>query len=629
MTKIKTGELYQNIRDNLQNFDIIFFKGDKLPKKTKSILQKRGNKIPESKDFIHIGICLKYDLLQYIFPSNSIIQEGDIYLWDSSNKNFICTDVPDINSSEFLGSQLRNLDKIVECYDKSDTTQLAVGKLEINPFSLSTTENSNEFIEKFKQTFYKYYGEFNNIPEYCKINKKMVQRILKSDKCMFSSEMIVNVFKDLEIYNDDVNPKNITPSEILIPDDKDNNQIIINHLTYITTSIHYKENVSNIEYKVNYNTILNKSIPNIDELTQIKMDVINTLTKIIKPNTENNTLSETISNNIKENVNKVNNIMFSSSISKNIKEKVNNIINNDENIEKIYPILENTDDISDDNFDDNFNNNSEKDVIIDNNVTTSKIKDIFPDAVKEKLTTKIKNDIQSNLKKHMKSQLSPLKKELSKKHNKKIIKEMMNSVVSNSISRLIEKINLDDFVNSLILNIVDNDYNKPNKDVIPKNNTSNNIKEINKSVDTVNKSQFSYHNLLNKLILDVLPEIKKINHNEDYVMEEVNTVNTVNTVMNKKIQLKTNLQASIKLESNINKTPKKILFKTGNNTSIAFLKSKVNRINKTPYNVNQVKSTNNTNQIKTTNNVKQIKTIMSDKKNVSKSLNFNKKLSRR
>lgn len=256
---IKRGELYSNIKDKLRSFDIILFKGVDLISKVIESLQKRGNKIPEAGDFSHIGICLRYDILKYIYPNHPKITENCCMIWESTMSGKLSLDVYDINGRTVFGTQLRDFDELIIKYDDSDSSAIAIGSLIDNPITHSNIEETGIL---FKTIFEKYNNKQYDanivslisvlFPIYRSCSRTL-EYILNTEEWLFCSELVAIVFKELHIYPDNVDPKTVCPRDIAYneADSEDITPKIINSITYITTPKHYKENISNIDYKIN------------------------------------------------------------------------------------------------------------------------------------------------------------------------------------------------------------------------------------------------------------------------------------------------------------------------------------------------------------------------------------------
>lgn len=282
--EIKRGSLYQNIKSSIRSFDLILFKGSELVSNIISALEKRGNKIPTSGDFSHVGICLKYDILKYIYPNHININSSSVYVWESVVSGVLGNNCYDINGKSFLGVQLRNFDDLIEKYDKSSKTAIAIGTLINNPIE---KENIDTLSARFSKIFNKYNGQlydynclslFSSLCLCCRPCRNPIEQYLGTSDWLFCSELAACVYKDLGVYPDYVNPKDVVPRDLVYNEaDTDKMPKIINRITYVTTMQHYKENISNIEYKVNDHKFIKKNknteINEINETSDVIDDI--------------------------------------------------------------------------------------------------------------------------------------------------------------------------------------------------------------------------------------------------------------------------------------------------------------------------------------------------------------------
>lgn len=327
----KRGELYTTIKPKLRSFDLFIFKGTDLVSSTIRLLQRHGNKVPSQGAFSHVGLCLKYDMLKYIYPDDTRINKDCIYVWESSISGELGNKVYNIDGKTFLGVQLRNFDELVNAYDDSEKSAIAVGTLIDNPIDKAKSEQ--EIGEKFRDIYRKYDGRFYDA-NFCSLFSTIFpcirpcrvpsEFIMNSQNWMFCSELVASVYKDLGVYPDFVDPKTVTPLDICYPEtdiDKDRMKKIIGRITYITTPKHFRENISNFEYKVNGHEII------INEVTRFKKRLSKRIDKLIEDQFKEVLQTNTSSTSQSNTSNHVSNISTSNEI-------INKNVNTEPTIEK-------------------------------------------------------------------------------------------------------------------------------------------------------------------------------------------------------------------------------------------------------------------------------------------------------
>lgn len=269
---VKHGVLYQDIRNKLRSFDMVFFKGVDLTSSIIRVLQHRNMKVPDYGDFSHVGMIVRYDMLKKIFPDNKDITEDGVYIWEAGIGGKFGCDVYSIDGKAILGVQLRKFDDVMREYDKSPFTEIAIGTLINNPVNKykPTDAKYKDYMENLGDKFkviYEDYGKANydiNIFSLAgAIDPKIrpfagkLEKFLETQKWYFCSELLANVYKDLQVYPKEVDPRHVVPRDLVYPGaDIDKTPKILNRLTYVTTDIHYVEGISNLEYIVNEHELI-------------------------------------------------------------------------------------------------------------------------------------------------------------------------------------------------------------------------------------------------------------------------------------------------------------------------------------------------------------------------------------
>lgn len=243
-SEMKDGTLYEDFRSQIRPFDPVFFQGKDLMSKTIQILEKRGNNIPESGDFSHVGMVVTSDILEH--PK---VVKGKIYIWESILSGSFGNGVKDINGHCFFGTQIRDLDMLVPSYDKPNATRIAVGHLIQNPLDYM---NINEVKEKFTKIFRIYDGKkydmnmyslFSSVFKCLRPWRRKIEKFCKTEEWLFCSEMVATVYKNMGIYPMYINEKDVLPRDIAFPQaDIDMMPTVINNITYVVSALHYNKN---------------------------------------------------------------------------------------------------------------------------------------------------------------------------------------------------------------------------------------------------------------------------------------------------------------------------------------------------------------------------------------------------
>jgi len=237
---LKEGVLYESIKSQIRPFDVIFFKGYTVFSDMICLLERYGNKIPNSGEFSHVGLVVTSDILK-----NEKIKEGKLYLLESIIGGFCEYGVWDINNKCVVGVQIRELDTLILACDKPNNTIIAWGKLQNNPIdTVPLTELQSKFGD-FYDKYYKSCYDVNPVsllgsvfPFWRRFRSKM-EKFCKTNNWFFCSELVALAFKQFNIYPETVNEKDVLPRDIIYPDaDVDEMPKVIGTLVHFTTSQH-------------------------------------------------------------------------------------------------------------------------------------------------------------------------------------------------------------------------------------------------------------------------------------------------------------------------------------------------------------------------------------------------------
>jgi hypothetical protein len=239
--EFKQGELFENITTQIRPLDAIFFRGDAIMSKVISYIGNRNKREIRATDFTHIGIVVTSDILDHvgILPNKKYILESII-------GGTCAYDIQDINGRIFSGVQIRELESVINAYDKSDGTRVAFGKLIHNPID---TVPLHIIKDKFTIFFGKYgntnydYNPYSLASSACcclRPCRQSVETICGTSDYYFCSEIATLLYKYFNLYSMFVNEKDVLPMDIAYAElDKDNAPKIIDVIIPITTLRHY------------------------------------------------------------------------------------------------------------------------------------------------------------------------------------------------------------------------------------------------------------------------------------------------------------------------------------------------------------------------------------------------------
>ena len=227
---------YETIRSSLKAFDLVFFKGVGFSADIIRLGERMTstNKYdPNTLEFSHVGIVITSDLLQGI----KNVQSNELYLWESTLNDRSGIGVPDINGKYIKGVQLRNLDAVINEYNKYNVKK-AIYKGEkvkdsyisiahLNQCSRVCVDKNYDTIKaNFPEIFTRYQGvKYDAQPlsllgsmfecfRWEKINDE-INETLGSKGWLFCSELVTVVFKEVGIFPNSCKPGFVVPTDLL------------------------------------------------------------------------------------------------------------------------------------------------------------------------------------------------------------------------------------------------------------------------------------------------------------------------------------------------------------------------------------------------------------------------------
>jgi hypothetical protein len=232
----KKGMLYEDIRSQLRPFDLVLFRGSSVFSKSISLSQKFGNKFANSGEFTHTGVVVTSEILE-----RDNILPGKLYILESTVGG-----VKDVNGNTIFGVQIRDLDAVIDAYDKSSKTAIACGKLMRNPMdTMPIGEVKQRFVDFYNEVDGKKYDAnpfslLSAIIPCMRKHRDTIEEFVGTRDWYFCSEIVALLYKKFAIYPNSVNEKDVTPRDFVFPwADTDVMPKIINELIYMTTPLHY------------------------------------------------------------------------------------------------------------------------------------------------------------------------------------------------------------------------------------------------------------------------------------------------------------------------------------------------------------------------------------------------------
>ncbi len=199
-------------KDSIRPFDLVLFKGGDFVSDIIRYAERKSAKY-NKKDYSHCGIIITKEVYD-----NPALEEGKLYVLESTVSGRLGQNVPDIHGKSFLGVQIRDFETLLPEYLKGDT-YVSIGVLRNHPFNDLSKKAAKkiltEFIEKYQYRVY----DFNPLvlgSSVCMCLRKP-KRILCDDPTalLFCSEMACMLYQKLGLISEEIDPETVVPMDFL------------------------------------------------------------------------------------------------------------------------------------------------------------------------------------------------------------------------------------------------------------------------------------------------------------------------------------------------------------------------------------------------------------------------------
>lgn len=212
-TASKPRASWTEVRGQLKTLDMILFRGWDWVSRGMLRVESRALG-PEGGRYSHCGLVVRGS----DFPIGSPFRNDDkLYAFE-------CTDpkedgVRNVSGEKFTGVQLRDLDAVIENYDREPQTEMAWMRMrdesrpDVDPKLLEDVVK--KYIDRPFQWNPLYL--FGALYESIRPLRNRFRRRWRSDK-VFCSQLVALVLRDLGVLADDVDPLNVIPTDFRAPD---------------------------------------------------------------------------------------------------------------------------------------------------------------------------------------------------------------------------------------------------------------------------------------------------------------------------------------------------------------------------------------------------------------------------
>lgn len=233
---IKDGVLLSEIKDKIKPLDLIAFRGDDTASMVVYKHEEWRQRAKRNNGYIftHVGIIVTTDVMDH-----PLMEQGRLYIFEST---FSQTGVRDIYGKLPFGVQIRDLETVINDYDKSNETSIAWCPLLRNPCSredVKTIMNHLYETTKGKTWDANCWSLGSALFPFLRPCRCCAEHLFLTQDWLFCSELVAMVYKELGVLPNNVNPKDVVPDDLVnAHNDTDTMPVIDCPPTLITTEQH-------------------------------------------------------------------------------------------------------------------------------------------------------------------------------------------------------------------------------------------------------------------------------------------------------------------------------------------------------------------------------------------------------
>lgn len=204
---------YDEIRNNINSFDVFLFRGNEIVSNTISIIEKKEEQNQEAGLFTHCGIVIKGDLFA---ESSKYYDKNKIYIFESVLSGHFGAGIKNVDGETFFGVQLRDLDELIPAFLSQKNTHIGWCKILHKPHI--TKEEWMEIFNKYNHRKYDY-NIIDLIASACKeiriirhISSFWFHHIRSWQIC---SELVANILLEIKMIKD-IDPRDVIPADFIV-----------------------------------------------------------------------------------------------------------------------------------------------------------------------------------------------------------------------------------------------------------------------------------------------------------------------------------------------------------------------------------------------------------------------------
>ena len=209
----KAGLKYQEIKTNIQPFDLILFKGHDFVSKFIQWLS-RTELGDGAQEYSHAGIIVTRDILD--IPE---LLHGKLYIFESTMSGNLADGVPNIDGTSFLGVQIRDFDEVMKHYDGHPNTRIHWLSLKGNPIHSLDKQIIYSKMQKLYEHYKWHRYEINPIQLFAAMfpRCRWLRPTCCMDKFVFCSELVADVYNEFGVFS--CHSENVIPADFAVQDE--------------------------------------------------------------------------------------------------------------------------------------------------------------------------------------------------------------------------------------------------------------------------------------------------------------------------------------------------------------------------------------------------------------------------
>lgn len=217
--------------------DLVLFRGGDLVSDAIRFLQGRclratsSMKLEEGvRSFSHVGIIVTREILD-----DERLERDKLYVFESTMSGPLTDGVLNVNGESFLGVQIRELDKVVNAYLKDEDARIAIAPLVQSVDCEKLKEVFTAFVKRYDGTPYdaNFASLFGSILPGIRPIRNVLERVFRTKKWLFCSELVALIYKRMGIFPRDCDPRDCVPMDFL-GFDNDRLPVVVLDPIYIT-----------------------------------------------------------------------------------------------------------------------------------------------------------------------------------------------------------------------------------------------------------------------------------------------------------------------------------------------------------------------------------------------------------